>query len=93
VYAVELQLHDNWYAGVCNVGYKPTFHDNLEKPTIEVHLLSFDEQIYDQHVTVKWHQMIRSEKKFSGIEELVGQISKDKEEALAYFEGIQKHKK
>jgi riboflavin kinase/FMN adenylyltransferase len=37
--------------------------------------------------------MIRSEKKFSGIEELVGQISKDKEEALAYFEGIQKHKK
>ena len=75
------------------MGYKPTFHDNLEKPTIEVHLLSFDEQIYDQHVTVKWHQMIRSEKKFSGIEELVGQISKDKEEALAYFEGIQKHKK
>lgn len=93
VYAVELQLHGKWYAGVCNVGYKPTFHDNLEKPTIEVHLLSFDEQIYDQHVTVRWHRMIRSEKKFSGIEELVGQISKDKEEALAYFEGIQKHKK
>jgi riboflavin kinase/FMN adenylyltransferase len=93
VYAVELQLHGKWYAGVCNVGYKPTFHDNLEKPTIEVHLLSFDEQIYDQHVTVKWHRMIRSEKKFSGIEELVGQISKDKEEALVYFEGIQKNKK
>ncbi|MDQ0245730.1 riboflavin kinase/FMN adenylyltransferase [Bacillus fengqiuensis] len=85
VYAVEMFVQGHWYEGVCNVGYKPTFHERLDKPTIEVHLFSFDEQIYGEHVVVKWHKMLRTEKKFNGIEELVAQISADKREAMAYF--------
>ncbi|MFC3882528.1 bifunctional riboflavin kinase/FAD synthetase [Bacillus songklensis] len=85
VYAVEMLVNDTWYEGVCNVGYKPTFHQHLDKPTIEVHLFSFKEDIYDQDVMVKWHKMLRTERKFSGIEELVNQISFDKQQAETYF--------
>jgi riboflavin kinase/FMN adenylyltransferase len=85
VYAVEMLVDGIWHEGVCNVGYKPTFHKKLDKPTIEVHLFSFDQQIYGKNVTVKWHKMIRSEKKFKGVDELVAQITADKKEALAHF--------
>lgn len=86
VYAVEMQVEDVWYKGVCNIGYKPTFHkEQLDKPTIEVHLFSFNEQIYDKPVTIKWHKKIRAEKKFSSIDDLVAQITQDKEEAQTYF--------
>lgn len=85
VYAVRIKVGQTWYGGVCNRGYKPTFHQNLNKETIEVHIFDFDGQIYDQSVTVEWHLRLRSEQKFNGIEELVTQIEKDKQNALSYF--------
>ncbi|TYR82763.1 bifunctional riboflavin kinase/FAD synthetase [Priestia megaterium] len=90
VYAVELKVRDTWHEAVCNVGYKPTFHDDLKKPTVEVHLLAFNEQIYGQKVRIKWHKLIRSEKKFSSVEDLVKQISLDKEETQRYFSHFSK---
>lgn len=86
VYAVRFFVNGQWHTGVCNVGYKPTFHKNpYEQPVIEVHIVDFDEDIYDEFVEVEWHHRIRSEKKFSGIEELVGQINLDKNETISYF--------
>ncbi len=37
VYAVRLQVHDEWYDGVCNIGYKPTFKEDERQLSIEVH--------------------------------------------------------
>ena len=83
VYAVTLRLNNEGtlLKGVCNVGVKPTFHDSAVKPSIEVHLFDFDRSIYGESVTVYWHEFIRDEKKFNGIEELVAQITKDKDTA------------
>lgn len=90
VYAVTLRLdnEDRVYSGVCNVGVKPTFHDNLERVSIEVHLFDFDRSIYGENVTVYWHHFIRREQKFSGIDELTGQIAKDKQKAVELLENI-----
>ncbi|WP_243523848.1 bifunctional riboflavin kinase/FAD synthetase [Bacillus pseudomycoides] len=85
VYAVRLKVHDEWYDGVCNIGYKPTFKEDERQLSIEVHLFHFNEDIYDQIVAVEWHMRIREEKKFNGIEELVAQIAKDKITAQEYF--------
>lgn len=87
VYAVGITLGHQQHYGVCNVGYKPTFHrEKGDKPAVEVHIFNFDQQIYGQKVTVEWHWRIRNEQKFSGIDELVAQIAKDKQESLRYFE-------
>jgi len=87
VYAVRIQIDGLWYEGVCNVGYKPTFHrEKKEKPSVEVHIFNFNEEIYGKTAHIEWHLRLRSERKFDGIEQLVSQIDKDKQEAILYFE-------
>lgn len=86
VYAVCIQIEGHWYKGVCNVGFKPTFHNEQPAvPSVEVHVLDFSGDIYGADVVVEWHTRLRSEQKFSGLEELVHQIHVDKENALQYF--------
>ncbi|WP_066320667.1 bifunctional riboflavin kinase/FAD synthetase [Bacillus sp. FJAT-29814] len=86
VYAVRMNVNNRWYNGVCNVGYKPTFHKELLKQTVEVHLFDFNQDIYGEEVVIEWHTYLRSEQKFAGIDELVAQINKDKQNSIAYFE-------
>lgn len=86
VYAVTVELDGRTYKGVCNVGYKPTFHkEKSGLPTVEVHIFQFDEQIYDKTVTIKWHKRLRSEQKFANVEALIKQIHQDKHDAENFF--------
>lgn len=85
VYAVKIKIGEDWYEGVCNVGYKPTFNNDALKVSVEVHIFNFQKDIYGEEVNIEWHQYLRKEQKFSGIEELVAQIEKDKQNAIKYF--------
>lgn len=86
VYAVKILVQNEWFDGVCNVGYKPTFNNPDHKQlSIEVHIFNFDKNIYGEEVVVGWYHRIRSEKKFNGIDELVAQIEKDKQAAIEYL--------
>ncbi|WYP24925.1 riboflavin biosynthesis protein RibF [Alkalihalobacillus sp. FSL W8-0930] len=81
VYVVKVELQDNILFGMCNVGYKPTFHNKKpDTPSIEVHLLDFNEQIYGETLTITWIQRIRDEVKFNGIDELKAQLALDKKQ-------------
>ena len=88
VYAVKMRVHSVWYNGVCNIGFKPTFNKESLKLSVEVHLFDFDQDIYGQEVVIEWHLYLRKEQKFSGIEQLVTQIEKDKQQTLDYFKKI-----
>lgn len=79
IYAVTVERNDRIYDGVANIGYSPTFDDNLF--TIEVHILDFDENIYGEKIRINFIQRIRDEKKFAGVTELSDQIRKDVEAA------------
>ncbi|MGN7939836.1 bifunctional riboflavin kinase/FAD synthetase [Virgibacillus sp. 6R] len=86
VYAVSLTVKGKEYKGVCNIGFKPTFNKEKElKPSIEVHIFDFNQDIYGEKVSVSWYKRIRSEQKFHNVDELVAQISKDKNDALQFF--------
>lgn len=86
VYAVKILVQNEWFDGVCNVGYKPTFNNPDHKQlSIEVHIFNFNKNIYGEEVIVGWYHRIRSEKKFNGINELVAQIEKDKQAAIEYL--------
>lgn len=85
VYAVRLKVNKSWYDGVCNVGYKPTFNKESLTLSVEVHLFDFNEDIYGKEVVIEWHLYLRKEQKFAGINELVAQIEKDKQNAISYF--------
>jgi len=87
VYAVSILIDGQVYEGVCNIGYKPTFKDEKAlKPSIEVHIFDFHNEIYGKKVSVSWYKRLRSEQKFHNIEELIEQISKDKAAAEEFFE-------
>jgi riboflavin kinase/FMN adenylyltransferase len=75
IYAVTVEHQQRLYRGVANIGYSPTFNDN--EFTVEVHILDFDENIYDHNIRVNFIERIRDEKRFSGIDELKSQIHKD----------------
>jgi riboflavin kinase/FMN adenylyltransferase len=75
VYAVTVECGGNRHQGVANIGYCPTFGDQVF--SVEVHILDFNENIYNRKIRVNFIQRIRDEKKFSNISELSDQIKKD----------------
>lgn len=75
VYAVIAELENKKYKAVANVGYNPTFGN--EVLSVEVHLIDFNKDIYGHNLKVHFIDRIRAEKKFSGIDELKDQILKD----------------
>ncbi len=85
VYVVTCFFDDHVYKGMANVGYKPTFVDNLPEPSIEVNIFQFDQDIYDKAVEVSFLKRIRDEQKFNGIEEIKAQLTKDQKTAENYF--------
>ncbi len=87
VYAVSITVDGQSHAGVCNIGYKPTFkNEKALKPSIEVHIFDFHKEIYEKKVLVSWYKRLRSEQKFHNVEELIDQISKDKAAAEEFFQ-------
>lgn len=83
VYVVEVILRGKTYAGVCNVGYNPTF--GLDRLSVEAYLFDFNENIYGERIQINFLQKLRNELKFASVEALSEQITRDIERARAYF--------
>jgi riboflavin kinase / FMN adenylyltransferase len=76
VYKVEVEVLGVKKIGVCNVGNRPTVGADNSR-TIETFILDFDEDIYGLDLTIRFVERIRSEKRFSSMDELKKQISLD----------------
>lgn len=88
VYAVKLQVLDGTGSparpGVANLGQKPTFGARPDL-TLEVHMLDFTGDLYDQNVRVSFIERLRGEQRFAGVDALVAQIHADIARARALF--------
>tara|TARA_B100001564_G_scaffold180890_1_gene151928 strand:- start:237 stop:1136 length:900 start_codon:yes stop_codon:yes gene_type:complete len=76
VYAVKINVNSQVYLGCMNIGINPTVDSNGQTK-IEIHILDFDENIYNQQVSFELIDFIRDEKKFNSVEELKLQITTD----------------
>ena len=85
VYAVKVKILGKIYFGMLNIGYKPTINSNKKDFSIEVHILNFNKNIYTENIKVYFYKRIRSEKKFSQLDELKQQLIKDKTIISKYF--------
>jgi FAD synthase len=79
------KLKINQQGGMMNIGYRPTVEGNTR--TIEVNLFDFDQSLYDETLTITLKKYLRSEVKFSGLDELKKQLEKDKQAALDSLKG------
>lgn len=77
VYAVRVRWNNQVYKGMLNIGHRPTL-DNGKKISIEVHIIDFDEDIYQETLEIDFFRKIRDEQKFNSIDELIVQLQKDK---------------
>jgi riboflavin kinase / FMN adenylyltransferase len=80
VYAVKVYYKSEAFGGMLNIGNRPTVDGTFQ--TIEVNIFDFDIEIYGENLTVEFLQKIRNEQKFNGLDELKGQIAKDREICL-----------
>ncbi len=78
VYAVRARVAGNLtkYRAVMNLGQRPTFTSN-GTDSLEVHLLDFEADLYDQRLWVSDFTWLRDEKAFRGVDELKAQIAED----------------
>jgi len=76
VYAVRVHIDKKTYLGCLNIGINPTVEANLDTK-IEIHILEFDEIIYDKDISFELIEFIRDEKKFESIDDLTAQIQLD----------------
>ncbi len=84
VYATATLIDGVWRRGVTNVGVRPTFESDTGA-SIETHVFDFEGNLYGSVLRVRFLHRIRSERKFSGIDELRTQIARDVETAARYF--------
>ena len=87
VYIVTVNVSNQTVFGMMNIGVKPTLGEN--KLSIEVHLLDFDKDIYNQKIQVHILERLRDEQKFESFEALKLQLEVDKQNTIHYLENLQ----
>lgn len=83
VYAVNVMFKNNTYHAIANIGTNPTFQGLIRH--IEVHILNFNFNIYNEIIEIEFIDKIRGEKRFSSADELIKQITTDISMALEIF--------
>jgi len=85
IYCVETQLpgEDVWRPSIASLGTRPTVGG--EGVLLETFIIDFDQDIYGQHIQVRFRSFIRGEEKFDGLGALTKQMKKDEAGARALF--------
>jgi riboflavin kinase/FMN adenylyltransferase len=79
IYAVRAQLRSGTFVGALHLGPRPTFPG--APPTIELHLLDFDRDIYGEELRVDFIEYLREIRPFATVAALVDQMKADVERA------------
>lgn len=80
VYAVKVRIGATEYAGMMNIGVRPTVSAGGVE-TVEVHVLDFSRDLYGETVAVTFIKRLRDEQRFSSITELAAQLARDRDSA------------
>jgi riboflavin kinase/FMN adenylyltransferase len=80
IYACWATVRGGKYAAAVNIGTNPTFTPDKRTMNVEAYLLDFDDDIYDETVTLEFMQRLRDELKYDSVTALIGQIGRDVEQ-------------
>jgi riboflavin kinase / FMN adenylyltransferase len=82
VYAVEVRIGSENYPGMLSIGSNPTVNSDPMKRYIEVNILDFDKEIYDEKITLVFRKRLRDELKFENAVQLAEQIKIDRQQVV-----------
>lgn len=81
VYATRVLFNNTLYNSVTSIGLNPTIDPHNTTPSIEVHILDFDQDIYNANLRVYFVERLRDEQRYNSLEELTHAIAGDIENA------------
>jgi riboflavin kinase / FMN adenylyltransferase len=84
VYVVTAAIRRGSFRGVLHLGPRPMFHGS--PPSIELHLLDFDDDLYGEEVRVDFCGRLREIHRFATVDELIAAIREDCARAVRLFE-------
>lgn len=84
VYACRALIDGKFYPAVANVGTRPTVSGS--GITVEPWILDFSGDLYGKELRLEFHRFLRSEIKFSHLDDLKQQILEDARQTRHYFE-------
>ena len=87
VYATTVTIDRVVYAGVTNIGLRPTFAD-ATRAMIEVHVLDADRDLYGRTLRLGFVQRLRDERRFPDVDALKAQIDADVRRARRLFDRL-----
>lgn len=93
VYVSRTCVNGVWYAGITNIGKKPTIRKEDRKEGtgdqgVETHLFDFSGDLYGKNICVELFHYVRPEQKFSDYEALSRQMHSDMEYGRTYLTNI-----
>lgn len=78
VYFTKVWAKNNVYAGITNVGRKPTVAGSQATEVLaETYIYDFAEDLYGQEITIEFCEFRRPEQTFEGLEALKAQLKED----------------
>ena len=85
IYCVETKLPDEniWRPSIASLGTRPTVDG--EGILLETFIFDFNQDIYGQHIQVRFRSFIRGEEKFDSLDALTAQMKKDEAGARSLF--------
>lgn len=78
VYAALVHFKGETHKGMLYIGTRPTLQNGTEI-SVEVNIFDFNQDLYNQSLTVEFIDFIRGDEKFDNIQQLVERIHQDKE--------------
>ena len=79
-------LENKWYLGMLNIGTNPTVNGLLQ--SIEVHVIDWSGNLYEQRIQVALLGRVRNEVKFDSMADLQVQLEKDKDFILTAYKTL-----
>ncbi len=83
IYAVRVKIGDTWRAGAASIGVRPTFGGGAR--SVEIYVLDFDGDLYDQVIEAQFVKRLRDELKFESADALIEQMQRDVAETRRVF--------
>lgn len=77
VYAVKVDFCGQPYRAMLNIGSRPTMQNGSQR-SIEVHLMDFNQEIYQENLRIEFVAYLREEQAFASVQDLQTQLEKDR---------------
>lgn len=81
VFAVRVETPYGTYGGMANVGPRPSYEG--APPSLEAHLFDFEGDLYGRSIGVSFEHFLRTQRRFSGLDDLQAQLAEDERRARA----------